>query len=313
MNRQRTFCAALLAFACAAVAAAQATTTIRFYDKRVYYTDDPVFVKITILNDSPLPFRFKLAENRVFSLWFEGRTMTNRALERGDSYKRTISSSEAVYYRDILLEPGEEYSFVEDVRSYLAIPGAGAYTIACFFSPELARNSPYQVPLKSNILTLNVRPGLSGTELAETVSAETGEIIKAERIPPDEVVRRSLVARQRNRWNEFFVYLDLESLLQRDPEKKRIYDHESDDGRRRMLDRYRNDLERRVVDSDIVVIPDEFRIIETKYTETIGSVRVLEKFRYDGFTMIKEYGYELRRRDDIWYIVGYTVVNKGTE
>ncbi len=313
MKRSKTILTALLALAFAAEASAQAQASIRFQDKRIYYENDPVYVKVTISNESPLPYRFKLAENRVFSLWFEGRTMSNRTVDRSDSYKRTVSSSESVFYRDVSLEPGEEYSFVEDIRQYLALPGAGTFTVTCLFSPELARDAAYQVPLKSNVLTLNVRPGLSGGDVQQAVAAETGEILKAERIPPDEVVRRSLVARQKSRWNEFFVYLDLEALLCRNPDQKRVYDRESDDGRRRMIERYRNDLERRVVDGDIVVIPDEFRIVETKYTETTGSVRVTEKFRYDGFTMIKEYTYDLKRRDDVWYIVGYSVVNKGTE
>ena len=29
--------------------------------------------------------------------------------------------------------------------------------------------------------------------------------------------------------------------------------------------------------------------------------------------MVKEYDYDLVRRDNIWYIEGYSVLNKGTE
>jgi hypothetical protein len=39
----------------------------------------------------------------------------------------------------------------------------------------------------------------------------------------------------------------------------------------------------------------------------------MQKFDYDGFKMLKEYTYELERRDDIWFIVAYSVRNKGTE
>ena len=42
-------------------------------------------------------------------------------------------------------------------------------------------------------------------------------------------------------------------------------------------------------------------------------MRVIEKFDYHSYMMVKEYDYELVRRDNIWYIVGYSVLNKGTE
>ena len=80
-----------------------------------------------------------------------------------------------------------------------------------------------------------------------------------------------------------------------------------------MLEKYRVDLQQNTVDADIITIPSDFDIIETRYGTDSGTVRVLEKFDYKGFKMLKEYDYEMARRDNIWYIVGYTVLNKGTE
>jgi hypothetical protein len=68
-----------------------------------------------------------------------------------------------------------------------------------------------------------------------------------------------------------------------------------------------------VVDGDIVTVPVDFQVLETRYQESKGSVRVLQKFDYRSFRLLKEYVYELLRRDGIWRIVGYTVLNKGTE
>jgi hypothetical protein len=121
------------------------------------------------------------------------------------------------------------------------------------------------------------------------------------------------VARQKDLWNDFFVYLDLESLISRDQDRKKEYDAESDEGRRRLLERYRADLQTNVRDNDIVVQPYYFEILETRYTEAKGFVSVLEKFQSGQLRMVKEYTYELRRRDEVWYIVDYTVFNKGTE
>jgi len=53
--------------------------------------------------------------------------------------------------------------------------------------------------------------------------------------------------------------------------------------------------------------------LETRYGGSRGTVQVLQKFDYPDFRMLKLYIYELEKRDDIWYIISYTVQNKGTE
>jgi hypothetical protein len=185
--------------------------------------------------------------------------------------------------------------------------------VQCSLDPELTLAEGGSGLLNSNLLELSVRPPLATPLEREKVSVETGEVLKAERLPPDEVVSRTIRARQKALWNEFFLYLDLESLLTRDSAVKKVYAKESDDGRLRMVEKYRGDLRKEVVDSDIVVIPVEFSIIETTYRTERGEVRVLEKFQYPGFKMLKEYTYFLRKVDEVWRIYDYTVMNKGTE
>ena len=126
-------------------------------------------------------------------------------------------------------------------------------------------------------------------------------------------MRRTIVARQKDLWNEFFLYMDLEALFSRDQDRKKEYDAASDEGRRTLLERYRADLQSDVVDNDIVVQPYYFEILETRYTEAKGFVSALEKFQDGQLRMVREYTYELERRDGVWYIVDYTVFNKGTE
>ncbi len=301
------------------------TVSIRFFDKRVYYPESEIPLKITITNGSAATYRFKLAEDRAYSLSFEVRTLSNRALDSSDELKRLLSSTRPVFYREVAVEPGEEYSFVERLERFVRIDDAGSFSIRATFWPELAQTgSPLTarpgtegrglgLPLSSNVLLLSVRPSPGIPPASEAIRPETGEILKPQSLPPDEVVRRTIVARQRSRWNEFFLYLDLEALLSRNEDRKRMYDRESDEGRRRMLEKYRNDLRESVVDGDIVVIPASFDIIETRYAGNSGNVRVLSKFDYREFRMLKEYVFELKRRDDIWYITGYSVTNKGTE
>jgi hypothetical protein len=305
--------------------------SIRFYDKRLYYPESEIPIKVAIANTTAQTYRFKLAEDRTYSLSFDARTPANRALDVADDYKRALATTRPIFYREIVVEPGEEYSFVENLARYIRVTDPGSYNIRASFWPELVATAPGAQPMPgtqagagaqsavpaqpilSNILILTVRPSLGLPPASENVSVDTGAILRPEPVAPDEVVTRTIVARQRARWNEFFLYLDLEALLSRDESRKRAYDRESDDGRRRLIERYKADLRTNVIDVDIVTIPSSFEVIETRYSANSGVVRVTEKFDYRTFKMVKEYDYELARRDNIWYIVGYSVLNKGTE
>lgn len=292
--------------------------SIRFFDKRLYYPESEIPVKVTIANKTASTFRFKLAEDRAYSLAFEARTPSNRALEPADAYKKALATTRPVYYREMALEPGEEYAFVEDLVRYVRLVDSGSYNLRVSFYPELVPAAPGASPqalppIVSNVLILSVLPSLGLPPASELASVETGEILRPQPLPPDEVVSRTIVARQRSRWNEFFLYLDLPSLLTRDQDRKRQYDAESDEGQRRMIDRYRADLQTAVVDNDIVVQPFYFEIVETRYTDAKGFVKALEKFKSGQLRLVKEYNYVLERQGDIWYIVDYTVFNKGTE
>jgi hypothetical protein len=302
----------VLSLLAATSAAADVTLSIRFFDKRIYFPGSEIPIMVTIANDTPDTYRFKLADDRLFSLSFDARTPSNRALDLSDGYKLAMSRSEPVFYREMAIKPGEEYAFKEDLERFVKIADAGAYSVSASFYPELV-SSQSAVPIVSNILNLSVRPSPGLPPASEAISAVTGETLKALALPPDEVVRRTIVARQKGLWNEYFLYLDLESLLSRDQDRKREYDAESDEGRRRMIERYRNDLMTNVVDDEIVVQPYYFEILETRYTDSKGFVSVLEKFQDRQLRMVKEYTYQLERRDDVWYIVDYTVFNKGTE
>jgi hypothetical protein len=302
---------AILVFT-AASAAADVRLSIRFFDKRIYFPGNEIPIMVTISNETADTYRFKLADDRVYSLAFEARTPTNRLLDLSDGYKVAMSQSKPVFYRELAIKPGEEYSFREDLGRFIRVDVPGGYTVKASFYPELSTSSA-AVPVVSNLLTLSVRPSPGLPPATAAIQAVTGEALKALALPPDEVVRRTIVARQKSQWNEFFLYLDLESLLSRDQDRKRQYDAESDEGRRRMIERYRADLQTNVVDNDIYLQPYYYEILETRYTEARGFVSVLEKFQNGQLRIVKEYSYELQRKDEVWYIVDYTVFNKGTE
>jgi hypothetical protein len=236
------------------------------------------------------------------------------------------------------MESGESFSFTEDIRDYVHFTQSGSYVIQARLYPGLYRNPQGEVSLQtnsgssvsvegrasfegksleSNRLALNLRPpsipGPGGSPLEMDV--ETNAILVREALPPDEVIRWTLMARQNSRWERFFLYLDLEALLTRDGAARRQWLAESEEGRQRMLARYRRDLQGAVIDGDIAVIPSDFRIERTTYGETEGTVVVLERFKGLSGTFMerKRYTYTLQRRDGVWIITDYVVLNLGTE
>jgi hypothetical protein len=311
----------------AALSAGEVSLSIRYYDMRIYYLNtDPILVQVTITNNGPDPYRFKLADERVFSLDFDVRTTTNRSVEAADWLIRRRSTAQQIYFRDILVEAGESFSFVEDLRDYSRLSQSGVYVVQAKIYPELYQAtvtvgntvSPVNssnIPLESNRLSLSVRlPPLAGPDgVPMALDVETNAILVREPLPPDEVVSYILTARQKEQWEKFFLYLDLEAMLSRDAARRRQWIAESEEGRQRMLDRYRRDLQSAIIDGDISTIPKNFIIERTAYGVEEGTVTVLEYFQVGQYTERKRYTYYLRRSDNIWTIVDYVVVNLGTE
>jgi hypothetical protein len=321
--------------------------SIRFYDKRIYHAageGEPIYVEATIANRSPEVFRFKLAEDRAFSIEFDVRTLTNRTVETADTLIRRRTTSGRIFFREISVESGESFSFIEDLRNYADLREPGAFVVRARIYPELLRSEllgpeefrpdlfrsessqpalywpenqgPESPALESNRLSLSLRPpvipGPGGIPAA--IDLDTGAILSKERLAPDEVVEYLISARQKSQWEKFFLYLDLEEMISRDPARRRRWIAEGEEGRRRMLERYREEMQQSVIDGDITAIPFEFEIQRTDYNAVEGTVVVLEKFRTGtNYTERKRYTYYIKRKNDYWVIVDYVVANLGTE
>jgi hypothetical protein len=292
---------------------------IRFFDRRIYYVaDNPINIQITITNNSPNTYRFKLADERVFSLDFDVRTVSNRTLEPADTLIRKRTQYQQIFFREIAVESGESFSFIEDLRNYVNIKEPGSFVVQARVYPELLRTG-FAVPavemLESKRLSLSVRPplipGPDGIPL--DMNEATGAVLVRERLAPDQVVDYMINARQRSQWEKFFLYLDLEEMLIQDAAQRRRWNNESEEGRRRMVSLFRQELQNSTTDGTISVIPSDYEILRTEYNNFNGTVTVLQKFRNINFTELKRYTYQLRFKDNVWMIVDYSVTNLGTE
>lgn len=292
------------------------SVSIRFYDKEVYYPDSNIRIEVTVGNQSGETYRFRLADRRLFNLEFDVRTLTNRQLPVSEQFIIQRTANQQVFYREITVAPGERFSFVEHLSQYVQLTEPGVYVLHANFFPELAGGAQRSTssPKSSNRLTLSIRPGTAEDPRPEhRIDEVVQEVLRREALPPDQVVRYMLDARRRGHWDQFFLYLDLESLLQTDPERQRRYQRLSDEDRRDMLAAFRRDLQQERADEDILLVPESYTVLETRYTQNRGSVITEQRFRFPNYIEIKRYTYTLERRNDIWLITDYTVRNMGVE
>ena len=210
------------------------------------------------------------------------------------------------------MDNGEEYSFTENLKDYIDITDPAVYYAELKFYPELYKSK--YISLASNRLTLEVRPSPSAAASSILpVADNTAELLNPEDISPDKVVERTIIARQKSLWDQYFLYMDIEAMLQRDAIAKRKYNAVSADERARLLKNYKADLMQSRIDNDIVAIPESFEIEKTLYSRTEGTVTVTEWFKYPNFREKKSYVYKVRQREGIWQIYDYVVTNLGTE
>jgi len=292
--------------------AAAATFSIRYSEQKVYFLGDSIMIELDIQNNTPDTVRFQVADNRYFNLDFDVRTTTNLPVAHARDFTMGRTSDQPVLYREVTLMPGENYSTVEDLTKYINFTDAGLYVVQATFYQSLFRG-PGSAAMQSNRMTLNLRPPVIGVEERARVEAQTGALIARAPLPPDEVVSFTINARQKSQWEKFFLYIDLESFLRRNPDRDRAFRRSTEAAQRQMLDQFRQELMQSRIEQDIGVIPTSFEVQKTTYDASQASVEVLERFKYPDYTELKQYTYLLKKQDRYWIIYDYEIKNLGTQ
>jgi hypothetical protein len=290
--------------------------TIGYENKDIYMPGSEILIKFTLENNTGRTYRFKLAQNRMFNVDFTVTTLENQPLPPARDFITERTSNQTIFYRDVVLEPGEQFSFVENVDNYVQLDESGVYRIEATFYPGLVRPTPGQpTELRAgNALSLTVRPPLDGDELVMArIDQRTQTILQREDLPPDEVVAYVLEALQDRAWNRFFLYTDLEGLLLSEPSRARSYRRLGEAQRMEELETFRSRLQQLQTEPELAAIPTTFEMVRTTYTDEEATVIMDLRFANPTFVEIKRYTYSLRRDDAVWYISDYAVTNLGSE
>ena len=303
----------VLTSALSALAVAQPVDVrIAYEDKQIYVPNSDIFVKFTIRNDSGQTYRFKLAENRMFSADFDVRTLANQPLPPARQFTTERTSNQQLFYRDVSLEPGEEFSFVENLADYVELDEAGVFVVNARFYPDLVEGDA--VLAAGNSLSLTVQPDLRDEELIQArIDQETSAILERASIPPDDVVEYTIRALQDGAWNRYFLYMDLEGLLLSSPQRARAYRRMNEPSQRERLALFEDQVRNQLEAPELSAVPSDYEMVRTTYDPNEATVIMDLTFTYPTFTETKRYTYFLRRRDSVWYIYDYAVTNLGTE
>lgn len=282
---------------------------IREAERQVYTIDSPISLQVHLHNHTSAPYLFELAGNKVFNIELGVTNLYNEKLPASENYIREKKSRQQVYYRDIRILPGEEFSFYIDVDDFVSIDTPGIYFIQASFFPDLGTSSA----LHSNILTVHFHPaGSERGELEEILEMEVDQVLQKQQLPPDQVVEYTIRARQRDEWEKFLLYLDIEQLMLQNRLKEAEYRRSSEEERIRMVRKYRELLMSEEVDNEILLKPVNFTIEKTVYTPQTAEVRVSKEFRYPDYTEIRHYRYYLHRPEGYWTIYKYQVMGQET-
>ena len=77
MRPLRIIAVVLMMIITAAVVAQDVEVSIRYQDKQIYVPGSEILVKFTIKNERGTTYRFRVAENRMFNVDFDVRTLSN--------------------------------------------------------------------------------------------------------------------------------------------------------------------------------------------------------------------------------------------
>ena len=291
------------------VSADEVRYQVRLHDLTIYNPQSTILIRHTISNDGGAPYRFRLADNRIFNIELEMRTEDGRPLASAATLLNRRNQNSPVLYREIVLDPGEEFSFIEPLKEYVEIAQPGSYIVRAQFYPILLSVTEERPRLEGQEpLRIVIRPTPALQRSATSDALPSPAPLRRQDIAPDQVVRFLLDARIAEEWERFFLYLNLTSLYRALPTRDRAYSRLSSQNQLLEIEKFRQQLQQRRTEEGLALRPLSYRIVQSNYGNDQAQVWADLTFPRSGRgSPIRRYQYFLRRDNGNWEIYNYSV------
>lgn len=282
---------------------------IQFANPKIFHEGDTILIEIKLYNTTEYEQSVLIAKDKKFSFDFEMKTMQNRAVLHSEDYSISFNRPQPVFNSQVRIGTDEGYSYVLKLNDFFELNTPGQYFIRCGFFPQLKMNSSKENVLHSNYLTLNIRPrDIEQDFIREKQEIEQEKKLVITKRPPDEVLKFMLDARMKGEWEKFFLYLDLERLIKSNNQFNYKFDKADKERQIELIEEYKSYLKQNIR-ADISFLPHKYEVVRTEYSEGRGKVEVIVYFKEFDYVEKKYYTYLLNKKENIWYIYNYEVMN----
>jgi len=287
--------------------------SIKFYNQNIYYLGSPIIVEVKVVNRAPDPYLFIASYNKIFTFDFEINTTTHRPVEHSIEYTVQRYQFQPVLNDEITLKQNEVYGARIDISRWFNFEQSGEYFIRGLFYPNLITDRNQKILYSSNELFLDLHPQYP-EEVLEKVRIEKVEKLKAQSLPPYEVVDFMLKALIEKNFEKYFLYINFEKFILQFENARQKYLNATDQKKPEVIEEFKaylrgeNKLEG-IPFSD--TIPIDYNIEKTVIEKRDATVIVIETFKFGRLLEKKRYTYYFHKYGDIWLLENYEVVNIG--
>ncbi|KGM44340.1 hypothetical protein JY97_01410 [Alkalispirochaeta odontotermitis] len=189
-------------------AQAEAQFSIRYHNKKIYYPDELVELKLTVSNPGSSALTFYLSDDPRRSFGFDLRSLTGEPMSFASDFATAFQAGGV--YRVVHLGPGQDLSINVFLNDWIAPLNPGQYRLSGFFYPQMRRTDSV-VAISESTLDLTIMPE---TELRweNKLDLEIRMALIDKNLDPWGVVSETLSNRRELKFNWAILYLDLDSL-----------------------------------------------------------------------------------------------------
>jgi len=286
--------------------------SIKYYNKQLYFVESPIIVEFQIVNNGISPYLFITSYNKMFTFDFEIVTPSNRNIHHSKEYTIRTTQFEPVFNDEITLKYNEVYGVRIDISRWFHLSEPGEYIIRGVFYPNLNTGSDEDMRIYSkNELYLSLNPPYK-EEVQKRIEIEKIKKLKAESLPPYEVVRFMLEALQKEDYEKYFLYIKFDKYIMLFSNARQRYIDAKDINKPAVIEELKQYLMGKNKLEDIPyseTIPADFDINKTVIEKHNAVVTVTETFKYLNLIENKRYTYHLHLYGDKWLLESYSVVN----